>query len=177
MKYRKETRRQSLLFAVMVIVFAISLAIAFISLPAPAEAATPKKNGIVYDADGYDFWIYKNGKMLTGWVKYKGRTYYLHKTDSERYQKGQATRNECRIRNGKYYYFGLDGSMAKKSTSNRYSIFEISKKNYSVTMIYRKRGRIEERYNCKKGQYERKDDAGRWKKYEKIMWGGTDTQR
>lgn len=177
MKYRNETRKQSLVFAVMMIVFAIGLAIAFISLPAPAEAATPKKNGIVYDENGYDFQIYRHGKMLTGWVKYKGKTYYLHKNNGERYKKGQATRNECRIKSGKYYYFGLDGSMATRSTSNRYSIFEINKKDHAVKMIYRKRGRVEERYNCKKRQYERKDDAGRWKKYEKIMWGGTDTQR
>lgn len=175
MKYRKETRRQSILMLTLVILFAIGLAIAFISLPAPAEAATPK-NGIVYDENGYDFQIYRHGKMLTGWVKYKGRTYYLHKTSSERYERGQATRNECRLRNGKYYYLGLDGSMAKKSTSNRYSIFEISKKTHAVTMIYRKRGHVEERYNCKKGQYERQDN-GRWKKYKKMMWTGTDTQK
>lgn len=175
MKYRKETRRQSILMLTLVILFAIGLAIAFISLPAPAEAAMPK-NGIVYDENGYDFQIYRHGKMLTGWVKYKGKTYYLHKTSGERYKRGQATRNECRMKSGKYYYFGLDGSMATKSTSSRYSIFKIGK-NHTVKMIYRKRGRIEERYNCKKGQYERKDDAGRWKKYEKIMWGGTDTQR
>ena len=140
------------------------------------EAKTTPKNGIVYD-DEYNFRIYKSGRMLTGWVRYKGKTYYLHKTNGERYKRGQATRNECRLKNGKYYYFCRDGSMATRSTSNRYSIFEISKKDHTVKMIYRTRGYIEERYNCRKGRYERQDDNGRWILYKKMRWGGTDTQK
>ena len=59
-----------------------------------------EKNGHIY--------IYKNGKKLTGWVRYKGSTYYLHKTGSKKYPVGSATMGEMRIRNGNKWY-AMDG--------------------------------------------------------------------
>ena len=63
-------------------------------------------NGMV-EKNGWIF-IYRNGKKLTGWVRYKGATYYLHKTGSKKYPVGSATMGEMRIRNGNKWY-AMDG--------------------------------------------------------------------
>ena len=79
-----------------------------------AEASTPR-NGRTRDAQG-NIYIYKHGRLQTGWFKYHGKWYYGHKSKSVMYPKGAVARNTYRVRNGRMYYFTDSGAKLVKST-------------------------------------------------------------
>lgn len=161
---------------------AVTMIIIFLcSCGTPAYAATKAtKNGIVY-IDDVNFRFYKNGKMVTGFVKYKGNTYYFHKTGNGDFRKGEASRNRCRIIKGKFYYFDIYGRMIKRNTHYRASFYEIDKKKGYVKYIYKVRGSNRGcRYNCLKRCLEWEQDNGTWKKDKKkgiYLWPNTDLQK
>lgn len=71
--------------------------------------------------NGGHLYIIKKGVMQFGWVKWKGRTYYCHYTDSKKYPRGSATRGEMKIKNGKFYAFrGADCRMITEDYYYRY---------------------------------------------------------
>ena len=80
--------------------------------------ATPKittiyKDG-VYTMPDRHVYVFKNGKMQYGWVNYKDRVYYCHKTGSKKYPKGSATVSDFRIIDGKWFYFNGSGEIVKR---------------------------------------------------------------
>lgn len=136
--------------------------------------------------DGSYLYIIKNRKVQTGWVRYKGHTYYCHKTDSRKYPRGSATRGEMKIRNGKFYAF--DGSTGRMITSDYYVrkgprkkklCLKINKdgsveyvKNTSACFGYR-------RYNCKERRYQEAQPDNTWKTVpgHQFLPDYVDTQR
>lgn len=119
-------------------IFCAVIIAAFCSIPMPAYAA---KNGIVYDSKGHIF-IYKNGKKQTGWVKYKGETYYCHKTGTKKYPKGSATRGEMKVRTGnRWYAFAGSGKLIKPDKDGEYKIRKGARK-WVTSLIMNKDGTV-----------------------------------
>ena len=77
------------------------VAIMMIITVTPVQAKTPR-NGKVTDKAGNTY-IYKHGKLQTGWFKYKGNIYYAHKTKSACYPKGSICKRTYRVRGKRMY--------------------------------------------------------------------------
>lgn len=122
-----------------------------------ADAKSTHRNGKVTDAQGNTY-IYKNGKLKTGWFTWKGNRYYAHKTKSRMYPRGSICKNTYRVKNGKMYYFGQDGS--KQTKSSRY--ITINKRGTSVHYIHAPGMIRRYRYNCNRHRYQYLDDKGKW---------------
>ena len=120
--------------------------------------------------EGQHLFIVKNGKIQTGWVRYKGHTYYCHKTDSQKYPRGSATRGEMKIRNGKFYAFaGADCRMITKDYYIRKGRFKKRlslkiNKDGSVRYVYNTSACFGyRRYNCKERRYQDSQPDNTWK--------------
>lgn len=126
----KKTRRRRALEILAVVVIYIFIAAALIALTfVEAQGKQPegpqitslvkekKPHGIFRDQDGHTY-ILKHGVMQFGWVRWKGATYYCHKTESKKYPKGSATRGEMRIKGGRFFAFA--GADCKQITKDYY---------------------------------------------------------
>lgn len=119
---------------------------------------------------GGNIFIYKDGELLTGWVRYKGRTYYCHKTGSAKYPIGSATRGEMRVRKGKFFAFqGTTGQMITKDYYIRKGRFKKRlslkmNKDGSVRYVYNTSACFGyRRYSCKDRRYQEEQMDGKWK--------------
>lgn len=122
-----------------------------------AEAKTPR-NGKRMDAQG-NIYIYKHGKLKTGWFTYHGKRYYGHKTKSACYPVGSVTQQGFRLKNGKMYYFGRGG--AKLTHNDRY--IGLNRHSTSVHYIYAPgMGGRRYRYNANRRRYQYLTNSGRW---------------
>lgn len=129
------------------------------------EAKTPR-NGRTRDAQG-NIYIYKHGKLQTGWFKYHGKTYYGHKTKSACYPKGSVARNTYRVRNGRMYY--LTDTGAKLTKDSRY--IGLYKHHTSVHYIYAPgMGGRRYRYNAGHRRYQYLQDNGKWTDTGNQCW-------
>lgn len=124
----KEPKKSPVGYAAVVFaVFVLLCLIVLIYLSSvEASAKEPEFTSLTKAADG-EHWegqhlfIVKGGKIQTGWVRYKGHTYYCHKTDSRKYPRGSATRGEMKIKKGKFYAFaGADCRMITEDYYYRY---------------------------------------------------------
>lgn len=108
----------------------------------------------------------------TGWIRIGSATYYVHKTKSRMYDRYEACRNAYRWRDGKLYYFGDDGKMAKHSTQD----MKLSH-DHSVRYIYTPGTGRRERYNAKLRRYQIKTSGG-WRTVgnETFIWWMCDWQ-
>lgn len=108
----------------------------------------------------------------TGWIRIGSATYYVHKTKSRMYDRYEACRNAYRWWDGKLYYFGDDGKMAKHSTQD----MKLSH-DHSVRYIYTPGTGRRERYNAKLRRYQIKTSGG-WRTVgnETFIWWMCDWQ-
>ena len=159
-------------------ILAMVLILILTALPMTALAAGKKpKTGMWTDGKGYTY-IYKNGKLQTGWITYKGNRYYAHKTKGAA-PKGSLTKDAVRVKNGHMYYFDSNGKKITKTTRTLYAQYEVKGHGSTkVLYIYKTRGsrRGQTRYNCEKRRYEYKT-GGKWKTLEKGWWSGIDWQK
>lgn len=146
-------------------------------------AKSRKKNGIITDSKGY-IYIYKNGKKQYGYVKYKGKTYYAHKTGSSKYPKGSVTTDEMRICGNKWYVFSWDGSRYDKDKYVRLGRFKrvLSikiRKDHTVQYMYRNSAINHNRYSTKERRWQEQRDDGKWYSFgmQVIPEGWVDTQK
>ena len=102
-----KVRKSSIIVAIV-----LATAMVFILCCVCAEAKTPR-NGMATDRAG-NMYIYKHGRLQTGWVHYKGNVYYAHKTSSACYPKGSICKSTYRIRGERMYYFDGKGKRLKK---------------------------------------------------------------
>ena len=130
---------------------------------AVVEAAP--RNGRVTDNAGNTY-VYKHGKLQTGWFTYHGKRYYGHKTKSRLYPKGAICKNAYRVKNGKMYYFGDDG--AKQTRSSRY--ITLNKHSTSVHYIHAPGMIRRYRYNANHRRYQYLNDKGKWKDTGMQCW-------
>lgn len=120
-------------------------------------------------------YINKDGELVTGWIRIRGKLYYAYKEDHTENPKGSLAKNVYRIRNGKLYYLGEDGSQVTKEM--RYVAFN---RDGSAHYIYPS-GRMirRERYNANHKRYQYLDDNGHWKDTGMQCWpmGLIDTKK
>ena len=99
----------------------------------------------------------------TGYFTVNGKTYYAHHSKSAMYRKGELLTNGYRVRNGKMYYFGPDGTMiTQKSSRNKTTRYIDFNKDGSVWLIYPAGyGDKFERYNANRHRFQRYKH-GKW---------------
>lgn len=130
-----------------------------------ADAKTPR-NGTITDKAGNTY-IYKHGKLQTGWVHYKGDIYYAHKTKSYSFPKGSICKSTYRVRGHRMYYFDEHGKRLKKNT--RY--IALNKASKSVHYIYAPGHESRRyRYNANHKRYQYLTDSGKWKDTGMQCW-------
>ena len=144
-------------------------------------AKSAKKNGIVTDSAGH-IYIYKNGKVRTGYFKYKGKTYYGHKTSTKKYPRGSVTCGEMRIKNGKWYAFSYKGARYDKDTYHNGRLqLDIRSRNHTVRYVYMTaRTQLGKRYSTKHKRWQEIGDDGKWHDMpgmQVIPYGWVDDQR
>lgn len=131
-----------------------------------ADAKSTPRNGRTQDAQG-NIYIYKHGKLQTGWFIYHKKRYYGHKTKSRLYPKGAVARNTYRVKNGKMYYFGDDGS--KQTRSSKY--ITLNRHSTSVHYIHAPGHESRRyRYNANHKRYQYLTDSGKWKDTGMQIW-------
>ena len=182
MKHRKEEEAQKkrgkdrgLKILALIYLIAMLAIIFFTAAEVGAKTREPEFTSLTKTADG-EHWegqhlfIVKGGKIQTGWVRYKGHTYYCHKTDSQKYPRGSATRGEMKIRNGKFYAFaGADCRMLTKDYYIRKGRFKKRlslkiNKDGSVRYVYNTSACFGyRRYNCKERRYQDSQPDNTWK--------------
>ena len=147
-----KVRKSSIIVAIVLVV-----AMVFILSCICAEAKTPR-NGMDTDRAGNTY-IYKHGRLQTGWVHYKGNVYYAHKTSSVCYPKGSICKSTYRIRGERMYYFDGKGKRLKKDS--RY--ISLNKASKSVHYIYSPGiGGRRYRYNANHRRYQYLRGKGKW---------------
>lgn len=149
-------------------------------------SANPPKNGRYEDSNG-NLYIYKNGKVQTGYFRYKGDTYYGHKKGTKAHPRGSLTRYQFRIRSGnRWYGFDWQGKMYKKDYYRRTGRFKRSlvlkiRKNHTVKYIYTNTStRRGCRYSTAELRYQRDVGFNDWRTVEGMQFvpdGWVDTQR
>ena len=111
--------------------------------------------------NGGHLFIVKDGVVQTGWTTYNGHLYYCHKTGSNKYPVGSATRGEMRVRKGKFIAF--KGSTGQRITKDYYVRKGRFKKRLSLKMnrdgsvryVYNTSACFGyRRYNCKERRYQ-----------------------
>ena len=86
--------------------------------------------------NGGHLFIVKEGVVQTGWTKYNGHLYYCHKTATEKYPIGAATRDEIRKKGGHWVAFDEKGrritkdQYVTKGPHRKVKVLEFSKKGY-----------------------------------------------
>lgn len=95
----------------------------------------------------------------TGWVTINGDTYYIHKSRSRMYNRGEPCWDAYRWRGDKLYYFDHDGRMIKHSTK----LIKLNH-DHSVKYIYTP-GNKNNRYSTKRRRYQRRSKDGTWHEY------------
>lgn len=79
-----------------------------------AEAKTKSSLDGIITRGGQTF-IFKQGKLMTGYFTYRGKHYYGHKTGSKKYPVGSVTKGQFKIKPGnRWYAYGLDGVRYEK---------------------------------------------------------------
>lgn len=151
---------------VLLTVSAILLIIVITTTCAVAVQAKTPRHGKVTDKAGNTY-IYKHGKLQTGWFKYKGNIYYAHKTKSACYPKGSICKRTYRVRGKRMYYFDENGKRLKKDS--RY--IELNKASKSVHRIFAP-GISGKRwcYNANHQRYQELDKNGRWVDVGNQCW-------
>lgn len=120
----------------------------------------------IHETSSGEMYIVINGKVRTGWIRFRGKTYYAHTTASQMYLKGELCRNTYRVRKGKMYYFGDDGAMVTKEM--KYVSFN---KDGSVKEIYPSGRMIRRyRYNANRRRYQWLNDSGKWTDVGMQCW-------
>lgn len=161
----------------------IMLILALIICTMPVMAKP--RNGRYIDKAGHVY-IMKNGKPRTGYFKYKGKWYYGHKTGTNVYPKGSVTAGDMRIKNGKWYAYGVDGARitkdvyVRKGRTKKILQLDIRHRNGTVRYIYgTARGNLGSRYSTKLGRMQYMDDKGKWHDVEGMPFypGYVDMQR
>lgn len=161
----------------------LALIVALIICTMPVMAKVPR-NGKYIDAQGH-IYIMRHGKPRTGYFTYHGKKYYGHKTGSLVYPKGSVTAGDMRIRNGKWYAYGVDGARINKDLyvrKGRKKILQldIRHRDHTVRYIYgTARGNLGSRYSTKLGRMQYMDDKGKWHDVEGMPFypGYVDMQR
>lgn len=140
----------------LVLVGALAILAVALLLTITVQAKTPH-NGRVKDAQG-NIYIYKHGKMQTGWFRYHGKTYYGHKTKSRMYPRGSVACNTYRVKNGRMYYMGNSGA---RQTKNSHYI-KLNKCSKSVHYIIMPGMGAVYRYNANHRRYQYRTKGGKW---------------
>ena len=160
-----------------IIVCVLTVCLAFVT----AEAKTPRNGKVI--RNGYVY-IYKNGRPRTGYFTYHGKKYYGHKTGSLVYPKGSCTAGDMRIKNGRWYAFGLDGARISKDVyvrkgNKKILQLDIRHRDHTVRYIYgTARGSLGSRYSTKLGRMQYYA-AGEWHDVEGMPFypGYVDMQK
>ena len=126
---------------------------------------------------GGNLFIYKRGRLQVGWVRYKGHTYYCHKTGSAKYPVGSATRGEMRVRKGKFFAFqGTTGRLItedyyiRKGRFKRRLSLKINR-DRSVRYVYNTSACFgSRRYSTKERRYQEEQMNGKWKTVGMQFW-------
>ena len=164
----------------MMMMAVIIMLLAAVAVPVSAKTV---KNGKVVK-NGY-IYILKNGKPRTGYFRYKGKSYYGHKTGTKIYPKGSCTAGDMRIRSGKWYAYGLDGAKIKKDLYVRKGHkkilqLDIRHRDHTVRYVYgTARGNLGSRYSTRLGRMQYIDDKGEWHDVEGMPFypGYVDMQK
>jgi len=165
------TKKRTVIILAAFIFAAILLGAAF------AIRAEAKSGDRMVVRGGYTY-IYRNGKVRTGWITYKRHRYYAHKTRSRKYPRGAVVKDQCRVKNGKMYYFDSSGKKITRNTETDYSFYELNRRGTSIRYIYRTRGVRQgiSRYNCRNHHLQYKT-GGRWRNEgHGYWWPGIDWQ-
>lgn len=133
--------------ALIVMIIMIGIIIGCFCYSLTAYAATGDRMVV---KSGHIYIYNSKGKPRTGWITYKGKRYYAHKTTSRKYPKGSVTVDQCRVKNGKMYYMDSNGRKVTKNTKSGGCFYEMCGRGPSIRYIYRTRGarRGATRYNC-----------------------------
>lgn len=160
--------------ATLIIMIGIIIGCFGYSLTAYAKGVEPINEK--YTTANGDIFIVKNGKLRSGWVNFKGATYYCHKTESLEYPKYSVYAGGYKIIHGKWYCFDSLGRLVKKDTRS----LDIRSKDHSVRYIYgtsmKSRGL---RYSTSARRYQEMDEKGKWHDVgmEIVPAGWANTQR
>lgn len=160
----------------------LALIVALIICTMPVMAKVPR-NGKYIDAQGH-IYIMRHGKPRTGYFTYHGKKYYGHKTGTKVYPKGSVTAGDMRIKNGKWYAYGVDGARINKDLyvrKGRKKILQldIRHRDHTVRYIYgTARGNLGSRYSTRLGRMQYYED-GSWHDVEGMPFypGYVDMQR
>ena len=152
----KKKRRVSLIIACVMAFMIAAVLVCMI-----AEAKTPR-NGEVEDVSG-NVYIYKHGKLQTGYFRYKGRTYYGHRTKSACYPVGSIAKSTYRVRNGRMYYFDEKGRKITRSTKY------IKLFPHRTSVHYIQPPASNERFNARTQRWQRRVN-GKWKSVGMQNW-------
>lgn len=161
----------------------LALIVALIICTMQVIAKVPR-NGKYIDAQGH-IYIMRHGKPRTGYFTYHGKKYYGHKTGSMVYPKGSVTAGDMRIRNGKWYAYGVDGARitkdvyVRKGRTKKILQLDIRHRNGTVRYIYgTARGNLGSRYSTKLGRMQYYE-GGSWHDVEGMPFypGYVDMQR
>lgn len=132
----------------------------------------------IYEYKGH-WYLYKNGRMQFGHIRYKGGYYYAHRTNSKRYPKGSLTKGQFRIERGnKWYAYSINqGKMyvknhyIRKGRFKRYLDLEI-RKDRTVRYVYDNsstvRGSL--RYSTAERRLQRDLSFGEWRTLEGMQF-------
>ena len=169
----------ALAFAAIVLLGLIAL-ICLSTVEASAKETGPDFRSIC-EPDG-EWWngghlfIVKKGVVQTGWVRYRGNTYYCHETGTEKYPIGSATRGEMKIQSGKFYAFRETGRMItvddyiKKGPRRKRLSLELNP-DKSVRYVYNTSACFGYRRYCtKEHRYQEEQSNGRWKSVGMQFW-------
>lgn len=149
-------RKSSIIVAIV-----LAAAMAFLLCCICAEAKTPR-NGMVTDKAGNTY-IYKHGKLQTGWVHYKGNIYYAHKTKSYSFPKGSICKSTYRVRGHRMYYFDEKGRKITRSTKY------IKLFHHQTSVHYIRPPASDERFNARTQRWQRRVN-GRWENVGMQTW-------
>lgn len=182
---KHKTRRKILtLISLMLLIANLAVACGFICLKAEArtypgitmEQVSKDRpfDGIVGDENGF-MYVYKKGKLQTGYFRFEGHWYYGHKTSGS-YPKGSVTMGQMRIRNGnRWYAYDTDGKQIcndvyiHKGRFRKVKQLQLAKDN-RVLYVYEtaaiSRG---ERYSTRDRRWQQECTAGHWYTPEQMQ--------
>lgn len=131
--------------------------------------------GIRKDEDG-NIYVYKQGRLMTGYFRFRGKNYYGHKTSSDKYPRGSVTRGQFRIRSGnRWYGYSIDGSRYERDVYYRWGRKKRQsltvRKNHTVKYIWQITSTTARRYSTAARRFQREEwGSTGWKTDEGMQF-------
>lgn len=130
-------------------------------------------DGIIGDEDGF-IYVFKNGKLMTGYFKFEGNWYYGHKTNGN-YPRGAVTMGQMRIRGrNNWYAYDIDGRQIcndvyiRQGKNKKVKQLQLAKDN-RVLYVYDTAKANRERYSTEDRRWQMKKRNGKWHTPEQMQ--------